>query len=117
MKWSWKNFFVGFFLLVGVIATYFIIKGYGLKNIIKFYENFNIWLLLLYLLVIVMIFAVLTWRWSVILQSRGHKIAFRKLFVYRIIGTAINFFTPGPRVGGEPTQASLLGKHNVEFTE
>jgi len=117
MKWSWKNFFVGFFLLIGIIATYYIIKGYGFKNIIKFYENFNGWLLIAYLCVIVLIFGVLTWRWSLILQSRGHKIPFRKLFVYRIIGTAINFFTPGPRVGGEPTQASLLGKHNVEFTE
>jgi len=117
MKWSWKNFFIGFFLIVGVVATYFIIKGYGFKNIIKFYENFNGWLLLAYLCVIVIIFSVLTWRWSIILQSRGHKIAFRKLFIYRIIGTAINFFTPGPRVGGEPTQASLLEKHNVEFTE
>jgi len=34
-----------------------------------------------------------------------------------MIGQGINFFTPGPRVGGEPTQAALLGKHGVEFTE
>jgi glycosyltransferase 2 family protein len=117
MKWSWKNFFVGFFLLVGVIATYFIIKGYGLKNIISFYRHFNLWLLLLYFFVIFIMYNVLTWRWNIILRSRGHKIPFKKLFVYRLIGQSINFFTPGPRVGGEPTQASLLEKHNVEFTE
>ena len=62
-------------------------------------------------------YTILTWRWNVILRSRGHKIPFVKLFIYRVIGQSINFFTPGPRVGGEPTQASLLGKHNVEFTE
>ena len=62
-------------------------------------------------------FAVLTWRWDIILRSRDHKVPFNKLYVYRIIGTAINFFTPGPRVGGEPTQASLLTSYNVEFAE
>jgi len=117
MKWSWKNFFIGFFLLVGIAATYVIIKQYGFGKIVGFYKNFNGWLLLLYFFVILTLFIVLTWRWSIILRSRGHKIPFRKLFIYRIIGQAINFFTPGPRVGGEPTQASLLDKHNVEFTE
>jgi len=117
MKWSWKNFFVGFFLLVGIIATYYIIKGYGLKQIVSFYKNFNGWLLLAYFCVIFTIYTILTWRWDVILRSRGHKINFVRLFIYRVIGNSINFFTPGPRVGGEPTQASLLGKHGVEFTE
>ena len=102
---------------MGVIATYFIIKGYGWKNILGFYKNFNGWLLLAYFCIICTIYTLLTWRWTVILRSRGHKVPFHKLFIYRIIGQAINFFTPGPRVGGEPTQASLLGKHNVEFTE
>jgi hypothetical protein len=117
MKWSWKNFFVGLFLIIGLIATYFIIKGYGLKTIVGFYKNFNVWLLLAYFFVIFIMYNILTWRWNVILRSRGHKIPFQKLFIYRLIGQSINFFTPGPRVGGEPTQASLLGRHNVEFTE
>jgi len=117
MKWSWKNFFVGFFLVVGVIATYFIIKQYGIKNIIGFYKNFNGWLLLLYFFIIFIIYNILTWRWNIILRSRGHKVPFARLFIYRVIGQSINFFTPGPRVGGEPTQASLLGRHGVEFTE
>jgi len=117
MKWSWKNFFVGFFLIVGIIATYIIIKEYGFKNIIGFYKNFDIWLLVSYLFIILALHIVLTWRWDIILKSRGHKINFIKLFIYRTIGISINFFTPGPRVGGEPTQASLLDKHGVPFTE
>jgi len=117
MKWSWKNFFVTFFLVLGIIATYIIIKQYGFNNIISFYSHFNGWLLLAYILTIMTLFAVLTWRWDTILRSRGHKISFIKLYIYRMIGQGINFFTPGPRVGGEPTQAALLGKHNVEFTE
>jgi hypothetical protein len=117
MKWSWKNFFVGIFLLIGIIATYFIIKSYGLRNIVGFYRHFNIWLLIAYFIVVCIIYTILTLRWSVILRSRGHKVKFGKLYVYRLIGQSINFFTPGPRVGGEPTQASLLGRHGIEFTE
>lgn len=60
---------------------------------------------------------VLTWRWNIILKSRNIKIPFKKLLIYRVIGTSINFLTPGPRVGGEPTQASLMTKHDVDFTE
>ncbi|MGV8086340.1 MAG: lysylphosphatidylglycerol synthase transmembrane domain-containing protein [Candidatus Woesearchaeota archaeon] len=117
MKWNLKNFFVGFFLILGIIATYIIIKQYGLKNIIGFYIHFNIWLLMLYFITVLIIFLILTWRWNIILLSRGHKIEFKKLFIYRLIGQSINFFTPGPRIGGEPTQAALLKKHKVEFTE
>lgn len=94
-----------------------IIKGYGLKNIFGFYAHFNVWLLLLYVFTIMVLFTILTWRWSAILTSRGHKVPFHRLYMYRLIGFSINFFTPGPRVGGEPTQASLLSKHNVNFTE
>lgn len=117
MKWNLRNFFVGFFIIIGVIATYLIIKQYGLKNIISFYINFNIWLLLLYFLIVFIIFLILTWRWNIILLSRGHKVEFKKLFIYRLIGQSINFFAPGPRVGGEPTQAALLKKHKIKFTE
>jgi uncharacterized protein (TIRG00374 family) len=117
MKLNWKNFFIGFFLIIGLAATYYIISSYGFSNIIGFYKHFNIWMLLAYFFAIALLFVVLTWRWDIILRSRGHKIRFDKLFIYRVIGTGINFFTPGPRVGGEPTQASLLGKHKVEFTE
>lgn len=106
-----------FFLVIGLIATFYIVNNYGLHNIIEFYENFSPLSLLFYFLTIVTMYIVLTWRWDIILQSRGYNIPFHKLFTYRIIGNAINFFTPGPRVGGEPTQAALLTKYKIEFTE
>jgi uncharacterized protein (TIRG00374 family) len=114
---NWKNYFVGFFLVIGLVVTAIIVNNFGLLNIINFYKNFKISTLIYYFLTIFVLYIVLTWRWDVILRSRGHKISFHKLFIYRVIGNAINFFTPGPRVGGEPTQASLLGRHKVEFTE
>ena len=117
MKINWRNFFTIFFLVIGLAAMYVIVKGYGLRAIINVYKNFNPTTLLLYIIAVTCIFIVLTWRWDVILRSREIKVPFLRLFYYRIIGTAINFFTPGPRVGGEPTQAALLGEHGAEFTK
>ncbi len=114
---NWRNLFTAIFLIVGVIAMYVIIHNYSFKAIFDTYRNFDPLFLGFYLLAVTSIFFVLTWRWDVILKSRKIRIPFIKLFCYRIIGIAINFFTPGPRVGGEPTQASLLSRHNVEFTE
>lgn len=117
MGHAWKNWITGIFLVAGIVGLYFILREHSLKDIFYAYKNFNPWILLLYALTIFVLMIVLTWRWDVILKSRNIKIPFRKLFIYKIIGTSINFLTPGPRVGGEPTQASLMTKHNVDFTE
>ncbi len=117
MRISWKNWITIIFILVGIAGLYFILKEYSLKEIFDTYRNFNPLILLFYVIAVFSIFLVLTWRWDVILKSRNIKIPFKKLFVYRIIGTSINFLTPGPRVGGEPTQATLMTKHDVNFTE
>ena len=117
MKKHWRNFITLFFLVLGIIATYIILKEYSIKEIIYRYTHVSAWALVAYLLVVAFLYITLTYRWDIILRSRKFKIPFGKLFVYRIIGTSINFLTPGPRVGGEPTQANLLAKHGVDFTE
>lgn len=117
MKTSIKNIITVFFLVIGLAGLYYILRQYSLKEIFYFYKNFNPVILLLYVVAIAVLLTVLTWRWDVILRSRGIKVPFSKLYIYRIIGVSINFLTPGPRVGGEPTQASLLTKHDIDFTE
>lgn len=117
MRISWKNWITIIFILVGISGLYFILKEYSIKDIFNTYKNFNPLILLFYVVAVFSIFLILTWRWDVILKSRNIKIPFRKLLVYRTIGTSINFLTPGPRVGGEPTQATLMTKHDVNFTE
>jgi uncharacterized protein (TIRG00374 family) len=112
-----KNAITIIFLVLGIGAMYFILREHSITDILNTYKNFNPLVLLFYILSLIILMLVLTWRWDVILKSRKIKIPFRKLFIYRIIGTSINFITPGPRVGGEPTQASLMTKHNVDFTE
>jgi len=117
MKTSIKNIITIVFLAIGLGALYYILRQYSLKEIFSVYRNFNPLILLFYILAVVAIMVVLTWRWDVIMKSRNIKVPFKNLVIYRIIGVSINFLTPGPRVGGEPTQASLLTKHNIDFTE
>ena len=117
MRISWKNWLTGIFLIGGVIGLYFILKQHGIKEIFNTYKNFDPLTLLLYIFSVFMILIILNWRWDVVLKSRNINIPFRKLFIYRIIGMSINFLTPGPRVGGEATQSSMLTKHGVNFTE
>lgn len=117
MRVSLKNWFTAIFLVLGVTALYLIIKEYGIKNIFNTYKSFNPIMLFFYAISVIIILLLLNLRWDIILKSRKINIPFRKLLIYRIVGTSINFLTPGPRVGGEPTQASLLTKHNVDFTE
>jgi len=117
MRNSVKNAITIFFILVGIVGMYYILREYKLADILYVYRHFNFLILAIYFCVIFSLNCVLTWRWDVILKSRNIKVPFFKLLVYRIIGTAINFITPGPRVGGEPTQATLLTKHGPEFTE
>jgi len=117
MRISLKNWLTAIFLVLGISALYLIIKEYGIKNILNTYKSFDPLILFFYTIAVVIILLLLNLRWDIILKSRNKNIPFRKLFIYRVIGTSINFLTPGPRVGGEPTQASLLTKHNVDFTE
>lgn len=114
---SWKNWLTIIFILIGFVGLYFILHEYSIKEIFYTYKNFDPLMLILYATAVLSIFTILTWRWDVILKSRNIKIPFRKLIIYRTIGTGINFLTPGPRVGGEPTQATLMTKHDVDFTE
>jgi uncharacterized protein (TIRG00374 family) len=117
MKKSTKNWITGVFLFAGLIGLYYILRKHSLKDIFALYANFDLITLLLYVLSLIVLMMVLTWRWDVVLRSRNIKIPYNKLFIYRIIGMSINFLTPGPRVGGEPTQATLLTKHGVQFKE
>jgi uncharacterized protein (TIRG00374 family) len=117
MKTAAKNTITVVFLLAGIVGLYYILRGFSLKSIFDTYKAFDPLTLLFYVITVIVLFGVLTWRWDVIMRSRGFKVPFRKLFVYRVIGNSINYLTPGPRVGGEPTQATLLTKHGIEFTE
>ncbi len=91
MNTKLERFLITFFVTLGLVAIYLFIKKYGFGTILALYKNFDATTLTAYCVTILILFIVLTWRWDVILRSRGHHVAFHRLFVYRIIGSAINF--------------------------
>jgi glycosyltransferase 2 family protein len=47
-------------------------------------------------------------RWWLLLRSLGWKVPLLALVTYRLAGSGISYFTPGPQLGGEPLQVHLL---------
>ena len=58
----------------------------------------------------ILIFSLFSYRWLIILKTMNFKIPFSRIFIYRLIGFGISYFTPGPQFGGEPAQIILLNK-------
>ena len=52
-------------------------------------------------------------RWYALVISKGHSVPFSKVFMYFLIGLAVNNTTPG-RIAGEPVRAYLL-KTGTEY--
>jgi uncharacterized protein (TIRG00374 family) len=57
-----------------------------------------------------LIFALITLRWRLILSAQGYKFSFLSLISYRLAGFGVTYFTPGPQFGGEPLQVYLLNQ-------
>ena len=99
-------------VLFGVILIVVIFFKYPFREVISTFTNFTPTLVLLYLIVSVLIMVTLSFRWKVILNALGHKIAFYKLFGY-----SISYITPSAKVGGEPVRAALLKRRGLSFKE
>jgi uncharacterized protein (TIRG00374 family) len=54
------------------------------------------------------ILALFSTRWQLGLAALKQPVSLHRLFMYRLAGFAVNYFTPGPQVGGEPVQILLL---------
>jgi glycosyltransferase 2 family protein len=58
----------------------------------------------------ILVLGLFAWRWRVALSAFNQPVATIKLVLYRLAGFGVNYFTPGPQVGGEPLQIFLLKK-------
>jgi glycosyltransferase 2 family protein len=52
-------------------------------------------------------------RWWLILRMYKKRVSYLRLSIYRMMGAAVSYLTPGPQFGGEPLQVALLRKHNL----
>lgn len=55
-----------------------------------------------------LIFALFSLRWWLVLRTQGHQLSLISIISYRLAGFGVTYFTPGPQFGGEPLQVYLL---------
>jgi len=57
----------------------------------------------------------LGWRYT--LDRHADRVPFRRLFMIRMAGEAVNFTTPAAYLGGEPVKAYMLSRYNVPLVD
>jgi uncharacterized protein (TIRG00374 family) len=118
-----KNFFfkkqiVLISVLIGVVALWYIFTKIPIVHVFESLKKNVSWqLLLIYILIQIAIFTVLTYRWKIVLASQGiTKVSLFKLNNYKLVGYAVSYITPLAKVGGEPVRAGLLStREKVPF--
>lgn len=104
---------------MGLIALFFIYKEISFTEIISVFKNATLKQILIYVLIQIVLFLILTFRWLVVLWSQGIKgINIFKLNSYKVVGYSVSFLTPSAKIGGEPVRAGLLStKYNIPFNK
>lgn len=98
-------------LLVGLGVLFYLFSTLPFGDVWTQFLGVNAVLIAKYLLAIIFIRVVLSWRWRAVLQSRDmNTIPFAQLFNVHMAGTAVSFLTPTAKLGGEPVRALLFHK-------
>ena len=107
MKWrSWGLRLALWALIVAIL--WWALRGVPILDIADTLGRLGTAQLSVILVVNLMVVAVFTGRWWVILRAQGEPVSFPALVAYRLAGFGISYFTPGTQFGGEPLQASLV---------
>lgn len=99
--------------IIGLIALYYIFVKFPLS--FSMFANFNIYLLILWMFMTFLIFICHSWRWKVVMESHKIYIKFYRIFLYKLVGSGVSYFTPAAKVGGEPVRALLVKRHGYDL--
>ncbi len=104
--------FIGIALFIGVVLQV------GLREIWQTLIDFSIIKWMLIFLLYAISFLVTQYRWKLILKAQGYNLSMAKTFPAKIVGFAVDYFTPSPNAGfGESFRALVLKKDaNVPFS-
>lgn len=103
--------FVGGLLLF--VYTVYALGGSSVELIKNEFSWGYMWL---YLMVSVVSFAFIVWRWKAILDGYGAVVGFWPLLRIQLAGFAVSFVTPSARYGGEPLRIYMLKKdHEIDY--
>jgi glycosyltransferase 2 family protein len=84
------------------------LRNAPLEQIAAVLSRLGAWQIAVLVLVNGVIILLLNARWWLLLRSFGQPVPLMSLVAYRLAGSAVSYFTPGPQFGGEPLQVHLL---------
>ncbi|MEX0787664.1 MAG: lysylphosphatidylglycerol synthase transmembrane domain-containing protein [Anaerolineales bacterium] len=105
-RWGWLLW------AASPVVLWLALRGIPLAEVGKVLARLGAGQAILIVLINVGVIVVLASRWWMILRAQGHRISIVKVSGYRLAAFAINYFSPGTHVGGEPLQVYLLAKRH-----
>ena len=98
------------FFVVGLILFAFLIKQFGIENILSNIKKTGWWLIPI-IGIWAFVYLLNAWAWTLVIKSFKHKISFKDIFSISLSGFAINYITPVVNLGGEPYKIMALKEH------
>ena len=101
---------IGTFLLLGALL-WWALRNAPLTEIIETLARLQLWQVTVLLLINILIYALITLRWWIIVRAERRDISFLPLLAVRVAVFGVSYFTLGPQVGGEPLQVLYLQRN------
>ena len=115
MKKKWVRRALVFIVLASLL--YFALRNAPLTEIIQILQQLQLWQVLTLLLINVLIYALITLRWWIIVRAESKSLPYFPLLAVRLAVFGVSYFTLGPQVGGEPLQVLYLQrKYGITYT-
>jgi uncharacterized protein (TIRG00374 family) len=102
-------------ILIGLAAFAYILTTIDLVELYNLVTRADPLYLILFIITATIMFVGFTTIWWVTNQPYDFTIPPLRLFNYRMVGLALSYVTPGPRVGGEIVRANLDPDHRSEL--
>jgi hypothetical protein len=104
-----KLFRILLWLLIPIVL-WWTLKDISMAEIVDNFRGIGLGAIIALIVLNMIIFALLSLRWWLILRAQGYRRSFLALISYRLAGFGVTYFTPGPQFGGEPLQVYLLNQ-------
>lgn len=104
-----KKAVVVFSVLIGILALWYIFSQISFESVLQTLEGATWQQILVYSIIQVVMFFLLSYRWKLVLNSQGiNNVSLFRLNNYKLVGYGVSYITPSAKIGGEPVRAGLL---------
>lgn len=104
------------FLILGGLL-WWALRNAPLTKILETLRQLELWQIVVLLSLNILIYALITLRWWIIVRAEAKAIPYFPLLAVRIAVFGVSYFTFGPQVGGEPLQVLYLQrKYGLTYT-